>query len=237
MINGNITINAVSPFKKRSKSYKGGTGDKRAATTGKTFAGTKKHARHGGFGKSTKSSNKPGYNIATHFVTPKEKTFPAATVSSPPPAPTKPYSFGPDGGINFHPTITVSPEFNNNPSFVNKNANANAGGTGKSETTTTTESSGHWEHWKKKKVRDDEGGARNACNDVRRTSKYFTNGKNKKGQTFQEECDEYKKHVKKHGHGEAEYESGKTWIPDGTKSTTTTKNTNKGGGNATAINY
>ena len=226
MIDKNITINAVSPLK-RKKSYKGGTKIKSKAT--KTLK------KHGGFGKSTATRNRPGYTANTNFRIPDKKTFPSSPSSSTPPAPTKPYSFGPDGGINFNPVINVSPEFNNNPSFVNKNANANAGGTGKSETTTTTEGSGHWEEYKKKEVRDDEGGARNACNEVRRTSKYFNkDGKNKKGQTFQEECDQYNKHVKKHGHGEAKYTTGKRWVDDGTKTTTTTKNTNTGGGTAIA---
>ena len=228
-IDKNTVISAVSPLK-RKKAYRGGSLYKSKAT--KTLK------QHGGFGKSTATHNKPGYTASTRFRIPDKKTFPSNSSSSTPPAPTKPYSFGPDGGINFHPIINIAGStVNNNPSFVNKNANANAGGTGKSETTTTTEGSGHWEEYKKKKVRDDEGGARNACNEVRRTSKYFKDGKNKKGQTFQEECDQYKKHVEEKGHGKPEYTTERRWVDDGTKSTTTTKNTNTGGGNATAINY
>ena len=235
MIDKNITINAVSPLKARAKSYKGGTKTKRAATL------TAK--RRGGFARSTATSNKPGYNVQTKFRIPDKKQFPSKPGGDGVPAPTKPYHFGPGGNIEFNPIINIAnnPEFNNNPSFVNKNAIANAIGTGETETTTTSETTGHWEHWKKKKVRDDEGGARNACNEARRNSKYFNikgkpPGLNKKGQTFEEECSGYNKHVDKHGHGKVEYESGKRWIPGGTTSKTTTKK--KGGGNviATATN-
>tara|TARA_R100001082_G_C4362756_1_gene160217 strand:+ start:1262 stop:1993 length:732 start_codon:yes stop_codon:yes gene_type:complete len=140
MIDKNRVINSVSPLKKRSKSYKGGTTEKRSATVGKTFAGTKMHARHGGFGASTAVSNKAGYNIATRFRIPNEKQFPSSgSNDNSPPAPSKPYQFGPDGSINFNPVINVSPNFNNNPNFVNKNANINQTGG-----TDTIETPGHW---------------------------------------------------------------------------------------------
>jgi hypothetical protein len=222
MIDKNVTINAVSPFKKRSKSYKGGTKIKSKAT--RTLK------QHGGFGKSTATHNKPGYTANTRFRIPDKKTFPSSG-SSAPPAPTKPYSFGKDGGIVFNPIINVAGStVNNNPSFVNKNANANAGGTGKSETTTTTESGGHWEHHKEKRVYKDE---EKACNEARR-KKHFANDQ----AGFDAECTKYKKHVEEKGHGaNPQYTSSKKWVSDGTKSTTTTKNTNSGGGNATAIIY
>lgn len=229
----NVTFNAVSPLKARSKSYKGGTKTKRAATL------TAK--RRGGFARSTATSNKPGYNVQTKFRIPDKKQFPSKSGDDGVPAPTKPYTFGPGGGIEFNPVINIqnNPNFNNNPSFINKNANANAGGTGETETTTTTEDKGHWEYWKKKKVRDSEGGARNACNEARRNSKYFNiegkaPGLNKKGQTFEEECSGYNKHVDKHGHGKAEYESGREWVNDGSKTITTIKSKKGKGGTAIA---
>jgi len=154
MIDSNRVINSVSPLKKRGKSYKGGTKVKRKATTGKTFAGTKRHARHGGFGESTRTSNRPGYNIATRFRIPDKKTFPSSGSSgdSSPPAPSKPYSFGPDGGINFNPVINVNN--NNNPSFVNKNANANQTGTGHWK---MVQDPGHWETGEDRELESYEG--------------------------------------------------------------------------------
>jgi hypothetical protein len=156
-MNSDSILGGVSPFKKKGKSYKGGTADKRAATVGKTFAGTKMHARHGGFGKSTVSSNKAGYNIATRFRVPDKMKFPSSPGSDKkgdvPSAPAKPYTFGPDGSIQFNPVINIGGHtINNNPNFVNKpkNANINRGGTGGSDSewgSYTTPG-----HWKKKKI-------------------------------------------------------------------------------------
>lgn len=223
----NVTFNAVSPLKARKKSYKGGTKTKKAATL------TAK--RRGGFAKSTATSNKPGYNVQTRFRIPDKKQFPPKSGGDGVPAPTKPYSFGPGGGIEFNPVINIenNPNFNNSPSFINKNANANSGGTGETETKTTTENSGHWEHYKKKKIRKKDT---NACTEERRNSSYFdANGLNKKGQTFEQECNGYNKHVKKHGHGKPEYESGKRWVDDGSKTITTIKSKKGEGGDAIAI--
>ena len=219
----NVTFTAVSPLKKRASSYKGGTKTKRAATL------TAK--RRGGFAKSTSTSNKPGYNVQTKFRIPDKKQFPPSKSDSNVPSPTKPYSFGPGGGIEFNPTINIAnnPNFNNNPSFVNKNASANIGGTGGTETKTTTENSGHWEHYKKKKIRKKDT---NACTEERKNSSYFdADGLNKDGQTFDQECNGYNVHVKKHGHGKTKYESGKRWVDDGTTSKSTTKSTGGGNGN------
>tara|TARA_R100001463_G_scaffold85038_1_gene139851 strand:+ start:1171 stop:1890 length:720 start_codon:yes stop_codon:yes gene_type:complete len=145
----NIT-NAVSPLKKRRSSYKGGTKVKRTATTGKTFAGTKMQDRSGGFGKSTATSNKAGYNINTSFRIPNK---PERKDGTPPPAPTKPYTFGPDGGIIFKPQITVNGStVNNNNANINQN---NTGGTQSNTTETVTTTSerkleGYDEFWNKR---------------------------------------------------------------------------------------
>ena len=90
MIDKNDIINAVSPLKKRTKSYKGGTKTKKAAT------GTAK--RRGGFDKSTSTTNKAGYNVNTKFKAIRGESAggkPAASV----PSPTKPYKYGPDGKL------------------------------------------------------------------------------------------------------------------------------------------
>ena len=90
MIDKNNVINAVSPLKKRAKSYKGGTKTKKAAT------GTAK--RRGGFDKSTSTTNKAGYNVQTKFKAIRGESAggkPAASV----PSPTKPYKYGPDGKL------------------------------------------------------------------------------------------------------------------------------------------
>ena len=145
----NIT-NAVSPLKKRKSSYKGGTSRKSKATTGKTFAGTKMQNRSGGFGKSTATSNKAGYNINTSFRIPNK---PERKDGTPPPAPTKPYTFGPDGGIIFKPQITVNGStVNNNNANINQN---NTGGTQSNTTETVTTTSerkleGYDEFWNKR---------------------------------------------------------------------------------------
>ena len=90
MIDKNNIINAVSPLKKRAKSYKGGTKTKKAAT------GTAK--RRGGFDKSTSTTNKAGYNVQTKFKAIRGESAggkPTASV----PSPTKPYKYGPDGKL------------------------------------------------------------------------------------------------------------------------------------------
>ena len=90
MIDKNNVINAVSPLKKRAKSYKGGTKTKKAAT------GTAK--RRGGFDKSTSTTNKAGYNVNTKFKAIRGESAggkPKASV----PSPTKPYKYGPDGKL------------------------------------------------------------------------------------------------------------------------------------------
>ena len=90
MIDKNNIINAVSPLKKRAKSYKGGTKIKKAAT------GTAK--RRGGFDKSTSTTNKAGYNVQTKFKAIRGESAggkPTASV----PSPTKPYKYGPDGKL------------------------------------------------------------------------------------------------------------------------------------------
>ena len=117
MINKNI-IDAVSPLKKRSKSYKGGTSEKKAATA------TSK--RRAGFAKSTATSNKPGYNAQTKFKPTTKSAGPGkpATV----PSPTKPYQFGPDGKLgpvtNNYITNTDSHDTENNTDIK-----VNGGGT------------------------------------------------------------------------------------------------------------
>ena len=90
MIDKNDILNAVSPLKKRTKSYKGGTKTKKAAT------GTAK--RRGGFDKSTSTTNKAGYNVNTKFKAIRGESAggkPTASV----PSPTKPYKYGPDGKL------------------------------------------------------------------------------------------------------------------------------------------
>ena len=131
----NIT-NAVSPLKKKS-SYKGGTKIKGVATIGKTFAGTKMQLRHGGFGPSKGNKNKPGYNINTSFRIPNK---PQRKAGTPPPAPAKPYGYGPDGQIVFNPQITVQGStINNNNEDININQNAGGTKDNTTETVTTTE--------------------------------------------------------------------------------------------------
>ena len=148
--NPHIITNSVSPLKKRRSSYKGGTSRKSKATTGKTFAGTKMQSRSGGFGKSTATSNKPGYNINTSFRIPNK---PERKDGTPPPAPTKPYTFGPDGGIVFQPQITVhGSTVNNNNANINQN---NTGGpqSNTTETIVTTKErklEGYDEFWNKR---------------------------------------------------------------------------------------
>tara|TARA_R110001592_G_scaffold279329_1_gene546758 strand:+ start:46 stop:666 length:621 start_codon:yes stop_codon:yes gene_type:complete len=91
MIDKNNIINAVSPLKKRTKSYKGGTKTKKAAT------GTAKRAA--GFDKSTSATNKAGYNVNTKFKAVRGQSAggkPTASV----PSPTKPYSYGKDGKLS-----------------------------------------------------------------------------------------------------------------------------------------
>ena len=91
MIDKNNIINAVSPLKKRAKSYKGGTKIKKAAT--------KTAKRRGGHDESTATKGKPGYNVQTKFKAIRGESAggkPAASV----PSPTKPYSYGPDGKLS-----------------------------------------------------------------------------------------------------------------------------------------
>ena len=90
MIDKNDIINAVSPLKKRTKSYKGGTKIKKAAT------GTAK--RRGGFDKSTSATNKAGYNVNTKFKAVRGQSAGGKPVASVP-SPTKPYKYGPDGKL------------------------------------------------------------------------------------------------------------------------------------------
>ena len=90
MIDKNNVINAVSPLKKRTKSYKGGTKTKKAAT------GTAK--RRAGFAKSTSTTNKAGYNAQTKFKPIRGESAGGKTPASVP-SPTKPYNYGPDGKL------------------------------------------------------------------------------------------------------------------------------------------
>jgi len=123
MINKNI-IDAVSPLKKRSKSYKGGTSEKKAATA------TSK--RRAGFAKSTATSNKPGYNAQTKFKPTTKSAGPGkpATV----PSPTKPYQFGPDGKLG--------PVTNN---YINTDNSINGSYNTDNDATINGGTEGHWE--------------------------------------------------------------------------------------------
>ena len=124
MIDKNNVINAVSPLKKRAKSYKGGTKIKKAAT------GTAK--RRGGFDKSTSTSNKAGYNVQTKFKAIRGQSAggkPAASV----PSPTKPYSYGPDGKLG-----SVTNNYNNIDNSVDDHSTIN---------TATVDGGGDGGHW------------------------------------------------------------------------------------------
>jgi len=128
MIDKNNVINAVSPLKKRAKSYKGGTKTKKAAT------GTAK--RRGGFDKSTSTTNKAGYNVQTKFKAIRGESAggkPAASV----PSPTKPYKYGPDGKLG-----PVTNNYNNIDNSVTDDHStintATVDGTGSG--------GGHWEN-------------------------------------------------------------------------------------------
>ena len=124
MIDKNNIINAVSPLKKRAKSYKGGTKIKKAAT------GTAK--RRGGFDKSTSTSNKAGYNVQTKFKAIRGQSAggkPAASV----PSPTKPYSYGPDGKLG-----SVTNNYNNIDNSVDDHSTIN---------TATVDGGGDGGHW------------------------------------------------------------------------------------------
>ena len=83
MIDKNVITSAVSPLK-RKKSYKGGTKIKKAAT--------KTAKRHGGFGKSTATSNKAARTATTTYRPIKGESASGTT-------PQKPYSFDKDGDI------------------------------------------------------------------------------------------------------------------------------------------
>ena len=100
MIDKNNVINAVSPLKKRTKSYKGGTKIKKAAT------GTAK--RRGGFDESTSTSNKAGYNVQTKFKAIRGESAGGKPKAPSVPSPTKPYSYGPDGKLG-----SVTNNYNN----------------------------------------------------------------------------------------------------------------------------
>ena len=111
MIDKNNVINAVSPLKKRTKSYKGGTKTKKAAT------GTAK--RRGGFDKSTSTTNKAGYNVNTKFKAIRGESAggkPKASV----PSPTKPYKYGPDGKLG-----NVTNNYNNIDNSVDDHSTVN----------------------------------------------------------------------------------------------------------------
>ena len=100
MIDKNTTINAVSPLK-RKKSYKGGTKVKKAATA------TAK--RRGGFGRSTATSNKAGYNVQTRFKYMKGNA-PASGGSTKEPTntPSKPYHYDKNGNVVVNNYIDVA---------------------------------------------------------------------------------------------------------------------------------
>ena len=100
MIDKNNVINAVSPLKKRAKSYKGGTKTKKAAT------GTAKRAA--GFARSTATANKAGYNAQTKFKAIRGESAGGKPKASSVPSPTKPYSYGPDGKLG-----SVTNNYNN----------------------------------------------------------------------------------------------------------------------------
>ena len=123
MIDKNNIINAVSPLKKRTKSYKGGTKTKKAAT------GTAK--RRGGFDKSTSTTNKAGYNVNTKFKAIRGESAggkPTASV----PSPTKPYKYGPDGKLS-----NVTNNYNNIDNSVDDHSTINTAtvdGTGTPDT-------------------------------------------------------------------------------------------------------
>ena len=125
MIDKNNVINAVSPLKKRAKSYKGGTKTKKAAT------GTAK--RRGGFDKSTSTTNKAGYNVNTKFKAIRGESAggkPAASV----PSPTKPYKYGPDGKLG-----NVTNNYNNIDNSVDDHSTINTATVGESGTPDTWE--------------------------------------------------------------------------------------------------
>ena len=87
MIDKNNIISAVSPLK-RTKSYKGGTKIKKAATS--------KLGRHGGYGKSTATRNKAARTATTTYRPTKGESAGGTTLQ-------KPYSYGKDGKIQVNP--------------------------------------------------------------------------------------------------------------------------------------
>ena len=130
MIDKNNIINAVSPLKKRTPSYKGGTKIKKSAT------GTAK--RRAGFAKSTSTTNKAGYNAQTSFKPIKGESAGGKQPASVP-SPTKPYQFGPDGKLgpvtnNYITNTNTDSHDTNNTAIVN-----GSGGGGHWEDQTTTE--------------------------------------------------------------------------------------------------
>ena len=145
MIDKNNIINAVSPLKKRAKSYKGGTKTKKAAT------GTAK--RRGGFDKSTSTTNKAGYNVQTKFKAIRGESAggkPAASV----PSPQKPYKYGPDGKLGpvTNNYINTDNSVTDDHSTVNT-SNVNGGGTPDTweETTKVKELESYDDFWTSRK--------------------------------------------------------------------------------------
>ena len=128
MIDKNNVINAVSPLKKRTKSYKGGTKIKKAAT------GTAK--RRGGFAKSTATSNKAGYNVNTKFKAVRGESAGGKQPASVP-SPTKPYNYGPDGKLG---PVT------NNYITNTDNSVKDSNNTDNTATVNTSGDKGHWEN-------------------------------------------------------------------------------------------
>ena len=128
MIDKNNVINAVSPLKKRAKSYKGGTKTKKAAT------GTAK--RRGGFDKSTSTTNKAGYNVNTKFKAIRGESAGGKPKAPSVPSPTKPYSYGPDGKLG-----SVTNNYNNIDNSVTDDHS-----TINTATIDGSGDSGHWEN-------------------------------------------------------------------------------------------
>ena len=219
-------IGGVSPLKKKlvisgGKSHKGGTKTKSKGTKGK---------KSGGWGQSTGKHNTRANTKNTRYRIPTEKKFPGAgggnNTTNPNPA--APYMSGPPGvNIDFKDMFG---DFINNNNLANVLQN---GGGSETEDEIIEEITPGWTEDVETEIpRDSEGGLRNACNEKRRTSKYFKNGKNAKGETFEEECDGYNNSDNK-GKSTPEIKVTEINHPE-TKSTKKKTTTKKKNGNNTA---
>ena len=124
-------IGGVSPLKKVVKARRSGSAGKAATKTGK---------QRGGFDRVSKSSNRGGYNVNTRFKSRAPWTPPASGGGgTAPTAPAKPYSHGPNGGI----------QIINSPNFANINQQGGDGTNTKTINSTKQHAGspeeGHWE--------------------------------------------------------------------------------------------